>query len=89
MRISKENRNAILEAANEMLELDKLLSDMALEITNREGFVPTDECPLRPTGQHRMLAGMLNGVSDEGYHSCPFCGESWYVEKASDYGEDW
>jgi len=80
------DKDAILKAATSMLELGAQLSKAALEYTLEKGFIPTDECPLRPTGQHRMLAGMLNGISTEGYHSCPFCDESWYVERTSDYG---
>jgi len=73
------DKGAILKAANKMLELDAMLNETALKHSLEHGFVPTDECPLRPTGQHRMLAEMLGGVNVQGNYSCPFCDEGWHV----------
>ena len=73
------DRDAILRAANTMLELGKMLNETAHEHSLEHGYVPTDECPLRPTGQHRMLAEMLSGSNSYGNYSCPFCDEGWHV----------
>ena len=83
------DRNAILKDAYKILELDEKLNKIALVHSLEHGYVNTENCPLRPTGQHRILAEMLGGVEASGYTTCPFCGESWAIELAADYGDDW
>jgi len=76
----------ILKLTLGLLETRAGLLAIADQLT-RNGYVPTDDCPLRATGQHRLAAVMISGNLDpEAGFICPFCSEAWWPEIAR---EDW